>query len=273
MKQNTRLSVFIPDSFLAETKDLKLRTSKIGVLGRALAVFEVDDVVVYKDLTVQDEKKEGDGDFIAEVLSYMDTPQYLRKEAIPIKSELRHVGILPPLRIPHHPSSSEPKMGEYRKGFTVKRNKKGTYVDIGIDQLAFCKEQLTVRKIFSFRIEKLSKKEVIVTPDEPDDIYWGFKTLSTNKGLKNSLKLVNPDLVVETTKYADTIDSIFNELKSKVENSRSIAIVFGGPYSSIGENLESSWDLVKVNTIPNQGTATVRTEEAVISTLAIFDIL
>ena len=229
MKQNTRLSVFIPDSFLAETKDLKLRTSKIGVLGRALAVFEVDDVVVYKDLTVQDEKKEGDGDFIAEVLSYMDTPQYLRKEAIPIKSELRHVGILPPLRTPHHPSSSEPKMGEYRKG--------------------------------------------LVTPDEPDDIYWGFKTLSTNKGLKNSLKLVNPDLVVETTKYADTIDSIFNELKSKVENSRSIAIVFGGPYSSIGENLESSWDLVKVNTIPNQGTATVRTEEAVISTLAIFNIL
>ena len=226
MKQNTRLSVFIPDSFLAETKDLKLRTSKIGVLGRALAVFEVDDVVVYKDLTVQDEKKEGDGDFIAEVLSYMDTPQYLRKEAIPIKSELRHVGILPPLRTPHHPSSSEPKMGEYRN-----------------------------------------------TPDEPDDIYWGFKTLSTNKGLKNSLKLVNPDLVVETTKYADTIDSIFNELKSKVENSRSIAIVFGGPYSSIGENLESSWDLVKVNTIPNQGTATVRTEEAVISTLAIFNIL
>ena len=146
MKQNTRLSVFIPDSFLAETKDLKLRTSKIGVLGRALAVFEVDDVVVYKDLTVQDEKKEGDGDFIAEVLSYMDTPQYLRKEAIPIKSELRHVGILPPLRTPHHPSSSEPKMGEYRKGFTVKRNKKGTYVDIGIDQLAFCKEQLTVKK-------------------------------------------------------------------------------------------------------------------------------
>ena len=245
MKQNTRLSVFIPDSFLAETKDLKLRTSKIGVLGRALAVFEVDDVVVYKDLTVQDEKKEGDGDFIAEVLSYMDTPQYLRKEAIPIKSELRHVGILPPLRTPHHPSSSEPKMGEYRKGFTVKRNKKGTYVDIGIE----------------------------VTPDEPDDIYWGFKTLSTNKGLKNSLKLVNPDLVVETTKYADTIDSIFNELKSKVENSRSMAIVFGGPYSSIGENLESSWDLVKVNTIPNQGTATVRTEEAVISTLAIFNIL
>ena len=131
----------------------------------------------------------------------------------------------------------------------------------------------TVNKIFSFKITKFAK-EVIVTPDEPDDIYWGFKTLSTNKGLKNSLKLVNPDFVVETTKYADTIDTIFDELKTKVESSNHIAIVFGGPYSSISENVESSkWETIKLNTIPNQGTETVRTEEAVISTLAIFNIL
>ena len=80
--------------------------------------------------------------------------------------------------------------------------------------------------------------------------------------------------MVETTKYADTIDTIFDELKSKVENSNHIAIVFGGPYSSISENLDSSkWETIKLNTIPNQGTETVRTEEAVISTLAIFNIL
>ena len=44
--------------------------------------------------------------------------------------------------------------------------------------------------------------------------------------------------------------------------------------SSISENVESSkWETIKLNTIPNQGTETVRTEEAVISTLAIFNIL
>ena len=271
--QKRNLSIFIPDSFLSETKDLKLKTSKVGVIGRLLAVYKVNEVVIYKDLSRDDENDEEDADFMAEVLSYMDTPQYLRKEAFPIKHELQHVGILPPLRTPHHPTDDEPKLGDYRQGFTVKRNKKGTFVDIGIGKLAFCKEQLTVKKVFSFKITKLAK-EVIVTPDEPDDIYWGYKTLSTHKSLKNSLKLVKPNLVVLTTRYADTIDSIFNELEYKVEESDNIAILFGGPYSSIEENVESSnWDLVKINTIPNQGTETVRTEEAVSATLSIFNLM
>ena len=86
--QNNKVSVFIPNSFLAETKDLKLKTSKVGLIGRALALFEVDEVVVYKDLSIPDSEQTEDGDFIAEILNYMDTPQYLRKKAIPIKPEL-----------------------------------------------------------------------------------------------------------------------------------------------------------------------------------------
>ena len=137
--QNNKVSVFIPNSFLAETKDLKLKTSKVGLIGRALALFEVDEVVIYKDLSIPDSEQTDDGDFIAEILKYMDTPQYLRKKAIPIKPELRHVGILPPLRVPHHPVGKA-ELGDYRQGFTVKRNKKGTFVDIGMDNLAFCKD-------------------------------------------------------------------------------------------------------------------------------------
>ena len=52
--QNNKVSVFIPNSFLAETKDLKLKTSKVGLIGRALALFEVDEVVIYKDLSIPD---------------------------------------------------------------------------------------------------------------------------------------------------------------------------------------------------------------------------
>jgi len=270
-----QVSVFIPDSFLSETSDLKLKTYKIGVIGRSLAVFQVDQIVIYKDLSSKDDKFVADADFMAEVLEYMNTPQYLRKKAFPIRSELKHVGILPPLRTPHHPLDSDVKVGEFRLGFTVKRNKKGTFVDIGMKDknLAFCKEQLSVNKVFSFRVTKVAK-EVIVTPDEPDDVYWGYKTLSTHKSLKNSLKLVNPDFVVETTRYADTIDSIFNEFKEKLDSADKLAIVFGGPYSSITEDLYGfSWDLIKVNTIPSQGTETVRTEEAVLSTLSIINML
>ena len=268
------LSIFIPNSFLSESKDLKIRTYKVGILGRALAIFQADNVVIYNDDNVKNEDGENDGRFIAEVLSYMNTPQYLRKQAFPIKAELKHVGILPPLRTPHHPVNSQPDVGDYRQGFTVKRNKKGTFVDIGMDNLAFCKEQLSVKKIFDFKITKIAKKEVIVTPDKPDDVYWGYNVISSNKSLKNSLKLIKPDLVVETTRYGDYIDSIFDELKHKVDECNSIAILFGGPYSSIQEDVSGgNWDLLKVNTIPYQGTETVRTEEAVVATLSLFNFM
>ena len=268
------LSIFIPNSFLSESKDLKIRTYKVGILGRALAIFQADNVVIYNDDHVKNEDGAHDGDFIAEILSYMNTPQYLRKKAFPIMPELKHVGILPPLRTPHHPVNNQPDVGDYRQGFTVKRNKKGTYVDIGMDKLAFCKEQLTVKRIFDFKITKIAKKEVIVTPDKPDDIYWGYNVMSSNKSLKNSLKLIKPNLVIETTRYGDYIDSIFDELKHKVEESRRIAILFGGPYSSIQEDVSNpNWDLVKLNTIPGQGTETVRTEEAVVATLSLFNFM
>ena len=268
------LSIFIPNSFLSESKDLKIRTYKVGILGRALAIFQADNVVIYNDDNVKNEDGKDDGKFIAEVLSYMNTPQYLRKKAFPIKAELKHVGILPPLRTPHHPVNSQPDVGDYRQGFTVKRNKKGTFVDIGMDNLAFCKEQLSVKKIFDFKITKIAKKEVIVTPDKPDDVYWGYNVISSNKSLKNSLKLIKPDLVVETTRYGDYIDSIFDELKHKVDECNSIAILFGGPYSTIQEDVSGgNWDLLKLNTIPNQGTETVRTEEAVVATLSLFNFM
>ena len=268
------LSIFIPNSFLSESKDLKIRTYKVGILGRALAIFQADNVVIYNDDNVKNEDGENDGRFIAEVLSYMNTPQYLRKQAFPIKAELKHVGILPPLRTPHHPVNSQPDVGDYRQGFTVKRNKKGTFVDIGMDKLAFCKEQLSVKKIFDFKITKIAKKEVIVTPDKPDDVYWGYNVISSNKSLKNSLKLIKPNLVIETPRYGDYIDSIFDELKHKVDECNSIAILFGGPYSSIQEDVSGqNWDLIKLNTIPDQGTETVRTEEAVVATLSLFNFM
>ncbi len=47
------LSIFIPNSFLSESKDLKIRTYKVGILGRALAIFQADNVVIYNDDPVQ----------------------------------------------------------------------------------------------------------------------------------------------------------------------------------------------------------------------------
>ena len=250
------INLFIPNSFLAETNDLKIKTYKVGIISRALAVFRIKNIIIYNDNSFNDEKGIKDAKFIETVLNYMNTPQYLRKRAFPIQSDLKHVGILPPLRTPHHPTDNSPQKGDYRQGFTVKRNNKGTFVDIGMDKLAFCKEQLSVNKIFSFKVTKIAK-EIIVTPDEPDDIYWGYKTINENDGLKKSLN-----------------KSIFDELRYKINKSNNIAIVVGGPYSSVENDYSDfKWESIEINTIPDQGTQTVRTEEAVVATLSLFNIL
>ncbi|MBM4240137.1 MAG: RNA-binding protein [Euryarchaeota archaeon] len=265
--RNRQLSIFIPDSLTVETKDLRLKTYKVGIIGRSAAIFKADRIVIYNDNTDPEEAK-----FISNILTYMNTPQYLRKKVFPIKKELKHVGILPPLRTPHHPTEI-PKEGDFRQGLTLKRTKKGTVVDVGAEKLALCKEKLTVNQIVSFKIKKLAK-EIIIEPDTPD-VYWGYETLSTCNDLYESIMEVKPSLVIGTSRYAVTITSILDEVKSKTKNAKHLAILFGSPYSGLHEILGDKKEIMdlELNTVPSQGTETVRTEEAVLATLSVFNVL
>ena len=269
--ERKRLSIFVPASILSETKDLRIKTYKIGLIGRSAAIFKADRIVVYSDNSDKDEVK-----FISDVLTYMNTPQYLRKRVFPITRELRNVGILPPLRTPHHPTG-ELSEGDYRQGLTLKRTKKGTVVDIGADRNALCKEKLSVNKVLSFKVEKLGK-EIIIDPDVPD-YYWGYKVLATNKNLYESILTLKPgpDLVIGTSRYAQSITSVLEEVKSKLKGSKHTAILFGGPYAGLDELIsgQDEKEIIdfEVNTVPSQGTKTVRTEEAVLATLSVFNLL
>jgi len=269
--ERKRLSIFVPASIISETKDLRIKTYKIGLIGRSAAIFRADRIVVYNDNSDEKEVK-----FISDVLTYMNTPQYLRKKVFPITRELRNVGILPPLRTPHHPTG-ELSEGDYRQGLTIKRTKKGTVVDIGAEKLALCKEKLSVNKVLSFKVIKLGK-EIILDPDVPD-FYWGYKVLATNKDLYESILMMKPgpDLVIGTSRYAPSITSVLEEVKDKLKGSKHTAILFGGPYSGIEELLSNQNEKeildLEVNTVPLQGTKTVRTEEAVLATLSVFNLL
>lgn len=96
-----RLAVAVPASVVADTPHLREKTSKIGFIGRAAAIFRVDEIIVYADDPKTNQNR--DLDLIALLLSYMETPQYLRKRLFELKPELQYAGILPPLRTPHHP--------------------------------------------------------------------------------------------------------------------------------------------------------------------------
>ena len=115
-----KLAIAIPASVISDTPHLREKTSKIGLIGRAAAIFRVDEIIVYPDNPKADQVR--DLDFIALLLNYLETPQYLRKRLFKIEPSLQFAGILPPLRTPHHPLSGKTrdlKVGEYREGLVL----------------------------------------------------------------------------------------------------------------------------------------------------------
>jgi predicted SPOUT superfamily RNA methylase MTH1 len=101
-----KLSIAIPASVISDTPHLREKTGKIGLIGRAAAIFRVDEIIVYPDNANVDQHR--DLEFIALLLNYLETPQYLRKRTFPIQPNLEYAGILPPLRTPNHPVSGKP---------------------------------------------------------------------------------------------------------------------------------------------------------------------
>ena len=174
-------ALLIPSSLTMETRDMRIRTFKIGLIARAAAVFRMNRIIIYKDPEFDDSR------FITMVLQYMDTPQYLRKLLIPRREELRHVGILPPLRTPHHPVDSKTsalKVGEYRVGAVVESvgSDKGVWVEIGVDRPIplRTKNRYKVGQRLNIRIFSLEPLAA-----EPVDLleipqYWGYETEVVN---------------------------------------------------------------------------------------------
>ena len=112
-----RLSVALPASFTKDVPHLREKTSRVGLIARSLAIFRVDEVVIYDDEIGKSQKSEGK--LFEKLLAYQETPQYLRKALFKQDPDLQFSGILPPLRMPSHPSLGEPRIGEIREGLVI----------------------------------------------------------------------------------------------------------------------------------------------------------
>ena len=49
MMDKKKLAIAIPASTISDTPHLREKTSKIGLIGRAAAIFRVDEIIVYLD--------------------------------------------------------------------------------------------------------------------------------------------------------------------------------------------------------------------------------
>lgn len=277
--RSNRLSVAIPASFVSDIPHLREKTFRIGMVGRAASIFRVDEVIVYPDYPKIDQRR--DINLIATVLAYMETPQYLRKRLFKIQPELEYAGVLPPLRTPHHPLADrikDLKVGEFREGAVVSYSQEGSLVDVGVEQTILVANKLKPNTRVTLRITALGKHPEAVPANRRDiQSYWGFKVTVSNITFEQLVRKESFDLVVVTSRKGKPVHAVTAELAARWKQARKMLVAFGAPTQGLFEiaahehvRLEDLAHFV-VNTLPEQGTETVRTEEALYASLAIFN--
>lgn len=276
-----KLSIAVPASVVSDTPHLREKTSKIGLIGRAAAIFRVNEIIIYPDNPEANQRAESD--LVATLLAYMETPQYLRKRLFGLRLELQYAGILPPLRTPHHPLNRKMKnlkVGEYREGVALAKTREGTLVDVGVEKPALIlNEQLSVGKRVTVKIVKVDK-HIVVELASRNEIheYWGYVVTVEKRSLGRILKSGDFDLTIATSRYGVPFVSVAEEMAERWRKAKRFLVIFGAPTRGLyeivkheGLNLEDVVDFV-VNTIPRQGAETVRTEEALIASLTVLNV-
>jgi len=276
----TKLTMAIPASVVSDTPHLREKTSKIGLIGRAAAIFRVNEIVVYADNPKTNQSR--DLDLITTLLAYMETPQYLRKRMFKIEPRLQYAGILPPLRTPHHPLNAKAanlKVGEYREGVVISETKEGLMVDIGVEQPALLREkQFAVGKRVTVQIVKAGGQVEVQAVSGEVPSYWGYTVTIERYSLKRLIEAGKFDLTIGTSIKGSNWASVAGEVAEKWRKAGSVLVAFGASTRGLYEIAEDAGvdlgELVDfvVNTVPAQGTETVRTEEALLATLAVMNV-
>jgi predicted SPOUT superfamily RNA methylase MTH1 len=280
--EKKKLAIAIPTSVISDTPHLREKTAKVGLIGRAAAIFRVNEIIVYPD-NAEKSKQKSDADLIALLLSYLETPQYLRKRLFKLDPRLQYAGILPPLRTPHHPLNRKAKtlkVGEYREGVTAGKTKEGMLVDIGVEQPALMREpQWVLGKRLTLQVVKAGERvEVQAVSRGEVPAYWGYTVTMEPHSFRQLVESGKFDLTIATSKVGDNFVDVAGKMAGKWNKSRRTLVAFGAPARGLyeivgneGANLVDVVDFV-VNTVPMQGTETVRTEEAVFASLAVLNV-
>ncbi|XP_013139027.1 PREDICTED: putative methyltransferase C9orf114 isoform X1 [Papilio polytes] len=292
------ISIAVPGSIMENAQSAELRTYLAGQIARAACIFCVDEVIVYDDIgdkldTKKSKLEDTEGLKIARkscvqlarILQYLECPQYLRKHFFPIHKDLEFAGLLNPLDAPHHLRMSNDF--KFREGITMNKKVKpgrGSQVNVGLlqdvssDKLINPGIRVTVKMLPAVEGSKKLKGKIVslATPRAETGVYWGYTVrIATNLSqiFTQSPYKDGYDLTIGTSDRGTHID----ELPNKGVKYNHALIVFGG-LQGIEAALESDEQLKVddasllfnhyINVLPNQGSRTIRTEEAVLVALS-----
>jgi len=281
------VSVLVPSSLTREAEDKREATRKLGTVARAAAVFGVDRLTVFPDPAGEGNS---DGGFVETVLRYAATPPYLRKEVWDRRDELEYAGVLPPLRVRSRTGSGSEGSGSSRQGIVT---------EVGADGRVRvnCGLQHPVSLPVPSEMEVPGEGErvaVRVSSREPvrakltGGLPPGFRVDAAD--LDVSLARDDAGLAIAASRHGEELGvgrlgQLVEEIRSADERDTSrdapaMTVAFGAPERGLpeilgvdpeavaGETGETGRFDLWLNTVPNQGSEVVRTEEAVLATLA-----
>jgi len=294
-------SVLVPASLTREAEDKREATRKIGYVARAAAIFRVDRLTVFPD--PDGVEKWGSG-FVETVLRYAATPPYLRKEAWDRRDELEYAGVLPALRVRSWTGSGSTESGSLRQGIVTTVGADGRVrVNCGLQHPISLPvpSGMTVREGERVSVRVSSREPVRAKlVDEP---LGGF--VVDRSDLDAALTRRDAGLTIAASRYGEELtvtklDQLVARLRDEdgtTADARAadadaadadetdpagpegdLTVAFGAPERGLpailgidtperGETGDDRFDLW-LNTVPDQGSEVVRTEEAVFATLA-----
>ncbi len=265
------LTVAVPLSYGETEHSLLLRTLKWGILGRLLGVYRASRVILYP---VRGEPVPGPHRRLARlVLRYLVTAPYLRRLVYPRTSLLRYAGALPPLQLPTH-GVGGPKLGECRQALVLANRGGVLELEAGLGRRVAVRGRGKPGDIVLVEVSGLEPLRVGLGCSRP--VYNGYQVL-VRESLRGVLEGGFGDVVIATSRLGEAFShERAAGLLSRAR--RGVVTVFGSPWRGLHEiaraegfALEDAVDAVW-NTVPRQGTLTVRVEEAVAATLALVNL-
>ena len=272
-------TALVPTSLVREAEDKREATRKLGYVARAAAVFRVDRLCVFSDPAGEGD---WDGGFVETVLRYAATPPYLKKEEWGRRDELEYAGVLPPLLVSPRTGSGSDDSGSSRQGIVTRVGSDGRVrVNCGLQHP--------------------------ISLHVPDgvDVSEGERVtvrVSSRRPVRARIVDERPPLVVERLDLAEALDR--EDAGLKIATSRfgtpltlgrlerltpriaadGFTVAFGSPGRGLPEMVDAAVDAYGVvepdgtgfdrwlNTVPDQGSETVRTEEAMFASLAVLSL-
>ncbi|WEL22317.1 RNA methyltransferase [Halorhabdus sp. BNX81] len=292
------LNALVPSSLCREAEDKREATRKIGYVARAATVFRVDRLTVYPD--PDGAGRWGDG-FVETVLRYAATPPYLRKEVWDRRDELECVGVLPPLRVATQTGSGSDDSGSLRQGIVTEVGSDGRVrVNCGMQHpisLAVPGDR-TIKEGERVTVRISSRRPVRAKiVDQPPP---GYQVDRAN--LDAALSRPDAGVRIAASRHGQSLTTErLGRLVGTIADAGDMTVAFGAPErglpailgvepgavdpSSVDELAaavdtgDGTRDAVTgsgsdgprfdlwLNTVPNQGSEVVRTEEAMFATL------